>query len=198
MVHRLGWETHLRQETATSPASLVDVPETTLQSLAKEMKEKLHASEGIVGNPQMQVKTVAMIPGVGALEPTIRMLGRDDVDVLVTGQTPEWQAIEYVQDAIAAGKSKALIMLGHVNSADAGMEQFAAWLREIVTEVPVEFISAGDPFWSPPAGAGLAKRSHDSASKFADANRPTARQIVERIQKDVRNGQGFRTPSQPV
>ncbi len=77
------------------------------------------------------------------------MLRRDDVEVLLAGESLEWETVEYVRDAIAAGKPKALILLGHVNSEEAGMEYCARWLKAFVPETPVEFIPARDPFWSP-------------------------------------------------
>ena len=44
---------------------------------------------------------------------------------------------------------KALIILGHANSEEAGMKYCGTWLRRLVTEVPIKFIPAGDPFWKP-------------------------------------------------
>ena len=42
-----------------------------------------------------------------------------------------------------------MIVLGHDMSEEGGMEECARWLKTIVTEVPVEFISAGEAFWTP-------------------------------------------------
>jgi hypothetical protein len=50
---------------------------------------------------------------------------------------------------ISSGKKKALIILGHVVSEQAGMKYCAEWLRTFITEVPVEFIAAEEPYWSP-------------------------------------------------
>ena len=44
---------------------------------------------------------------------------------------------------------KALIVLGHIPSEQAGMDECARWLKTFVTEVPVEFIPAKEPFWAP-------------------------------------------------
>ena len=41
------------------------------------------------------------------------------------------------------------ILLGHANSEEAGMEYCARWLKTFIPEVPVEFLPAGDPFWTP-------------------------------------------------
>jgi hypothetical protein len=57
--------------------------------------------------------------------------------------------VEYAQDIITAGKKKALILLGHVVSEQSGMKYCAEWLRSFVTELPIEFVAAPEPFWSP-------------------------------------------------
>jgi hypothetical protein len=77
------------------------------------------------------------------------LLQRDDVQLVVTGETPQWQTVEYARDAAASGRYKALIVLGLANSEEAGMENCADWLRRFVTEVPVQFIPSGAPLWSP-------------------------------------------------
>ena len=43
----------------------------------------------------------------------------------------------------------ALITIGHIPSEHAGMDEFARWLRTLVTEVPVTLVPATDPFWAP-------------------------------------------------
>ena len=76
-------------------------------------------------------------------------LQRDDVQVLVIGEAREWETVEYVDDAIAAGQGKALVIIGHIPSEQAGMEECARWLQGFVTDVPVAFVPAADPFWLP-------------------------------------------------
>jgi putative NIF3 family GTP cyclohydrolase 1 type 2 len=71
---------------------------------------------------------------------------RDDIDVVVCGETPEWETCEYVRDSAAAGRKKALIVLGHCDSEEAGMEYLAEWLRPLFPGVPVHFVPAGNPF----------------------------------------------------
>ena len=74
------------------------------------------------------------------------MLEEDDIQLLVAGESREWETVPYVQDAIAEGRQKALILLGHVVSEEAGMEECARWLRTILPEILVSFIPAGEPF----------------------------------------------------
>lgn len=126
------------------------VPETTVGPLAAAMKDKLKANVvRVVGNPDMKVTRVGFACGAVGSAVQMRMLQSENVEVLLAGESPEWETTEYVRDAVAAGMRKAVIFLGHRNSEEAGMEYCARWLKEVVPGVPVEFIAAGDPFWSP-------------------------------------------------
>jgi len=91
----------------------------------------------VVGDKNLQVTKVAMLPGAGGAQAHRRMLQRDDVEALVIGEVPEWETIEYVADAAAQGKRKALILMGQIPSEQAGMENCAA------------FVPTAEPFWMP-------------------------------------------------
>ena len=97
----------------------------------------------------MPVRRVLASWGNVSLMPGIPFLSRPEVDVLVVGETHEWELVEYAQDAIAAGQKKALIVLGHVVSEQAGMKYCAEWLKGFIQEVPIEFVAAAEPFWRP-------------------------------------------------
>jgi hypothetical protein len=57
--------------------------------------------------------------------------------------------VEYVADAATEHKHKGLIILSHIPSEQAGMEECTQWLKGFVTEVAIEFIPAAQPFWMP-------------------------------------------------
>lgn len=71
------------------------------------------------------------------------------VDVIVVFECREWEAAEYVRNAIALGQKKGLIQLPHEGSEEAGMEEGASWLSRFISEVPIKFIPSGDPPWMP-------------------------------------------------
>jgi putative NIF3 family GTP cyclohydrolase 1 type 2 len=146
MTHALGWEkfeNHADQR-------LFVVPETTVNQLAQEVKRKLdiHVLR-VVGNPAMKVSRLGFLPGAAGSAKQIEMLERPDVDVLLIGETPEWETVEYAADAATEGKRKALLILGHVVSEQAGMQECTTWLRSFVTNVPISFVPAVEPFWLP-------------------------------------------------
>jgi putative NIF3 family GTP cyclohydrolase 1 type 2 len=97
----------------------------------------------------MKLSKVAFLPGAAGSARQISVLERDDVEALLIGETPEWETIEYVADATAERKRKALVILGHIPSEQAGMEECARWLKTFVSEVPVQFVPAREPFWQP-------------------------------------------------
>jgi len=146
MARVLGWEK--RRDPAVQ--ELFRIPETRLKDLAGEMKRRLGAGAvRVVGDPGLSVKTVAYLAGAPGSIDQMRALGRVGVDAVVTGETREWEAMEYARDAAAQGKPKALVVLGHVASEEAGMEECARWLRTFISEVPVVHRPSGEPFWVP-------------------------------------------------
>jgi putative NIF3 family GTP cyclohydrolase 1 type 2 len=108
----------------------------------------------VVGDPQLPVTRAIASWGYVSQFPGIPLLARPDIDVLIVGETREWEVVEYAQDMISSGKKKALILLGHVVSEQAGMKYCAEWLRTFVSEVPIEFIPAAEPFWTPASPVG--------------------------------------------
>jgi len=103
----------------------------------------------VVGDPKMKVTTIALQPGAGGEAGHLRALRRDDVEVLLIGEVPEWETIEYVNDASAEGRRKALLLVGHIPSEQPGMENCARWLKTFITGVPIGFVPTIEPFWVP-------------------------------------------------
>ena len=81
----------------------------------------------------------------------MRTIERPDLDVLIIGESREWEGVEYMRDALTLGQKKGLLILGHVPSEESGMKECARWLKTFVPEVPVEFMPSGEPFWTPTA-----------------------------------------------
>jgi putative NIF3 family GTP cyclohydrolase 1 type 2 len=143
----LGWEKYRSPE-----GRGFTLPPTTLEALAVDLRAKLQVKTmRVIGDPRLAVKNVAYGPGFNSLQGAMRTLARPETDVLVIGESREWEGIEYAQDAIAAGQKKGLIILGHAISEEPGMKECAAWLKTFITEVPIEFVPAGEPFWTPKA-----------------------------------------------
>jgi putative NIF3 family GTP cyclohydrolase 1 type 2 len=144
VLRALGWSAFQDKDTPW----IVKVPETTLKAMVADIQSRLAPRAlRVVGNPSLKVTTVALIPGAAGFAMHRQALQRDDVQALVIGEAREWETVEYVDDAVAAGQGKALILVGHIPSEQPGMEDATRWLKTFVTEVPVEFVPAKDPFW---------------------------------------------------
>jgi putative NIF3 family GTP cyclohydrolase 1 type 2 len=145
MVHSLGWEKFQRPDNQY----LFVLPETTVKKLAEEVASKLESPVvRVVGEPEMKVTRVGFSPGAAGFERETHALERDDVQVLLVGETREWETVEYAADAVTQGRNKALIVIGHIPSEQGGMEECTRWLKGFVKQVPVEFVAAKEPFWT--------------------------------------------------
>jgi putative NIF3 family GTP cyclohydrolase 1 type 2 len=102
----------------------------------------------VVGDPDLKVTKVGFSPGAAGSQREIRALEQDDVQVLMVGETREWETVEYAADAMSEGRKKALIVIGHIPSEQPGMDECARWLKGFVKDVPVEFVPAKQPFWT--------------------------------------------------
>jgi putative NIF3 family GTP cyclohydrolase 1 type 2 len=144
MVRALGWEKFQNPDNQF----LFTMPEMTLKSLAEEIAKKLDSPVlRVVGDREMKVTKVGMSPGAAGFETQTHRLELDAVQVLLVGETREWETVEYTADAVSQARNKALIVIGHVPSEQAGMEDCTHWLKGFVKEVPVEFVPAKQPFW---------------------------------------------------
>jgi putative NIF3 family GTP cyclohydrolase 1 type 2 len=146
MVHALGWQ---KFEDANDQY-LFTIPDTTLEKLVADIRSKLGIRVvRVVGDPNLHITKLAMAPGASGFTHHAEALAKPGVQSLVIGETREWETVEYVADAVTEGKQKSLIILGHIPSEQAGMEECTRWLKTFVSEVPVEFVASKEPFWSP-------------------------------------------------
>jgi putative NIF3 family GTP cyclohydrolase 1 type 2 len=143
VIKQLGWE---KYQDAKNPY-LFTIPETTVGQLSDKLKQKLgiHVMR-VVADRDMKVKRLALSPGSAGFRHEAGALEMPDVELLIAGESREWETVEYVADAIAQGRHKALILLSHVPSEQPGMDECTTWLKTFVTEVPVEFVPTKDPF----------------------------------------------------
>ena len=144
VVRVLGWEKFQRPDNQY----LFVMPEITLKELAEQVSRKLDSSVvRVVGEPGMKITRLGLSPGAAGSQREIHALEQDDVQVLLVGETREWETVKYAADAVSEGRNKALIVLGHVPSEQPGMEECARWLKGFVKNLPVEFVPAKQPFW---------------------------------------------------
>lgn len=144
MGQQLGWTAYM------DPANqrMFTLPPTTLLALSKDLQTKLGArTMRVVGDPALRVRRVYESWGNSGVFPGVQFLD-SDADVLVIGETQDWDLIAYAQDLVSSGAKKALIVLGHVRSEMFGMRFCAEWLKGFVPEVPVNFLNTVEPYWN--------------------------------------------------
>jgi putative NIF3 family GTP cyclohydrolase 1 type 2 len=149
MLEAMGWQSRV-----VGPADgyqlRIEIAPTTLGELAAALKQRLAARcIRVVGDPALRCARIGFAAGAPYSITQIKLLAADDVDVLVAGETREWETAEYTRDAVAAGRAKGLILLGHVISEESGMRWAARWIGDLVPEAPVSFVPSGEPFWAP-------------------------------------------------
>ena len=143
-----GWE-KLSRESGEAGQYFVTIPPTTLGELAKSLEVRLHdQTMRVEGNPNLKITHVALIPGAAGLREQVEALNQP-VEVLIAGEASEWETVEYVRDAVAQGRAKGMILLGHEVSEEPGMERCAKELRELFPGMKVDHIVAGQALWSP-------------------------------------------------
>ena len=149
----LGWA---KLQTRGNPL-IYAVPSIALGALATRTRARLGVRGGmrIIGASGLRVRRVLVSPGTTSLQTVVDNLPQ--ADLILSGEPREWEAVEYVADTAAAGQPKGMIAVGRLVSQEPGMRACAAWLRTLITEVPVEAIATVDPYWRPNAAAGQAR-----------------------------------------
>lgn len=145
----IGWEEQMIEK--NQPHSY-EIAQTTLGELAEFFKQKLNMSViQIVGDPAMPCSRIGILVGGGSLglgreQMPIELMRDKNLDVMVCGEIVEWTLCAYVNDAKMLGLNKAMLVIGHERSEEAGMKHMAEWLQPLVDGIPVSFIDAEEPF----------------------------------------------------
>ncbi|SET40953.1 Nif3-like dinuclear metal center hexameric protein [Paenibacillus sp. NFR01] len=140
LVTALGWEERV---TATaSEYTLAELPGSTLRDIANHVKSCLGLPAlRVIGHLPMVCRHIALTVGYrGGADICLPLLRQQDL--LIIGESPEWETPEYVRDAVHEGHNKALIVLGHGPSEEPGMKLLAASLPAKLPGYPVHFIPA--------------------------------------------------------
>jgi putative NIF3 family GTP cyclohydrolase 1 type 2 len=127
--------------------NICHLPPRSFSDLVAEIKTKLSLTTvRIVGEPEMQCSKIGILVGAPGGQWQIQMLGQPEIEVVICGEINEWETSEYVRDALRLGQRKALIVIGHAPSEEAGIQEIVPWLQTRVPDVPITFIPTGQPF----------------------------------------------------
>jgi len=127
--------------------SILEIPDISLGKLIVHLKTSLGIAHlRVIGNMEQSCKRIALLPGAwgGAMQVTIAESQKPDV--MIVGELQEWETAEYIRDAQSFGKPISLIVLGHAQSEEPGMEWVAEWLQPKFPGISIKHIASGNPF----------------------------------------------------
>ena len=124
---KLGWEKYYNPNTPR----MITLPQTmTIQSIANLAKQKLGISMvRVVGNLKQLCSTIYLAFGYMDPRMQIPVIQQSKPDLILSGETREWETVERVRDGLAIGQKTSLLVLSHSVSEEAGMEYAVTWLR---------------------------------------------------------------------
>lgn len=141
---KLGWDKHYDQN---SPRLLTLPSAIPLREVVSLAKSKLVIpSVRVVGSLDQPCRTIYMAFGYMDSKRQIAVIQESKPDLILSGETREWETVERVRDGLQMGHKTALLVLSHAVSEEAGMEYAAKWLQPKVSGVKVTHIPATNPF----------------------------------------------------
>jgi putative NIF3 family GTP cyclohydrolase 1 type 2 len=140
---KLGWQNYFNTENPR----LVMIPSITLKDLIAHAKKSLGIRQvRFIGDPNQVCKRIGLIPGAAGGRPQMQMLQKEKPDVLIVGELSEWETAEYIRDAQSMKLPMSLIVLGHAESEEPGMEWLVSWLQPKVPGIQVTHVPSHYPF----------------------------------------------------
>lgn len=141
LVHALEWQLHVDEQQPA--AAILTIPAMTVIEVAEYVKRKLGISYvRVAGDSSLTCRKVGILVGYrGGGTTAIPLFVNANLDLIIAGEGPEWETPEYVRDAVHQGRNRALIMLGHAESEEPGMQYLAELLAVKYSMIPVHFIA---------------------------------------------------------
>jgi hypothetical protein len=149
---KLGWQDYTVPVQGQMIGFAYAIPEAPLKDVARHVARSLDSrSVRVIGDPNLLVKRV----GLGAHKLIEILKPLQTYDVVLMSEPQDCDAFPYLRDGISLGlpHPKGLIAINHERFEEWAEESAPAWLKPLVPEVPIEFISAGDPYWVLPEKA---------------------------------------------
>jgi putative NIF3 family GTP cyclohydrolase 1 type 2 len=139
---KTGWLTYNVKE-----ENVFQLPAQPMDEIIRHLKQCLNIPHlRYIGDTSATCSIIALLPGAGGGQNQLRTFIESKADLLIVGESSEWETPEYVRDARALGKQASLIVLGHAYSEEPGMEWLVQWLKPKVPGIPVSHIASGETF----------------------------------------------------
>jgi Uncharacterized conserved protein len=143
MASALGWDEYRTDSTFRR----FSMPGVELERITRQLEERLSPlALRYIGDPGAAYGRVATAWGFSMLENELALLSETESCLLVTGETHEWELVEYVHDARALGLSKALVVLGHIPSEEAALGLLVEELETMFPRIAIRSVKVGELF----------------------------------------------------
>ncbi len=141
---KLGWEKYYNPE---SPR-LLNLPQPQpLRDILAHIKQEFEIPQvRLVGDLDQVCKSIYLAFGAIDSRMIIAAIQEYQPDLILSGETREWETVERVRDGRLLGKNTALMILGHELSEARGMEFAAEWIQDKIPNIKVSYIASGNPF----------------------------------------------------
>jgi putative NIF3 family GTP cyclohydrolase 1 type 2 len=143
MAQKLGWGKY-RTDDSFKSFRMADVK---LARILRDIEVGLGPTAvRYIGDKDVVYENVITSWGFMMMENGVKLINRHESCVLITGETHEWEFVEYVHDAHHLGLRKALVVTGHVPSEESGVEFFCNYLRDKSPSLSISYIKTDDLF----------------------------------------------------
>lgn len=137
VVNQLEWSAYYKE------SSLLQIPSISLENLINHLKLKLAIpSLRYIGDLDQPCAKILLLPGAIGGKRQIELLMQNNPDVLICGESPEWETAEYVRNSNEMGRKLGLIMVGHAASEEAGSEFMKEWILENFPTIKVVHLAS--------------------------------------------------------
>ncbi|MGF7216440.1 putative NIF3 family GTP cyclohydrolase 1 type 2 [Spirosoma lacussanchae] len=141
---RLGWD---KLYDSANPRIITLPQAIPLRSIVQQVKQKLDIpSVRVVGRLQQPCRSLYLAFGYMDSKRQIAAIQEYKPDVILSGETREWETVERVRDGLLMGQKTSLVVLSHAVSEEAGMAYAASWLTPKLAGLRVTHIPSGSPF----------------------------------------------------
>lgn len=140
VVEELGWKDYY-----TPGSPILQIPSTNLKAVIDQIKTRMKVpAMRYVGDLNQPVSKVLLLPGAVGGKTQITRIQEYRPDVLICGESNEWETPEYVKTANELGMKLSMVEIGHSASEEGGSEFVKNWLQTHVPGVPVYHIPSGN------------------------------------------------------
>jgi putative NIF3 family GTP cyclohydrolase 1 type 2 len=139
---KTGWLSYNPKE-----EHVFQIPAQPLNEIIRFLKDSLRIPHlRYIGDPSAACSIIALMPGAAGGQRQIQTMISAKADLVIVGESNEWETPEYIRDSRALGRSVSMIVLGHDYSEEPGMEWLVQWLHPKLPGIRINHVPSGEPF----------------------------------------------------